>query len=382
MDFALSSEHKSIVKAAREFAEGEFTPELIEKCDQEESFDERVWQKACELGFVGVWIKEEYEGEGLGFFENCLITEEFSTVDLGCALSVGATCFGSEIIQTFGREDQKRTYLPPLVTGKSIMGNAITEPNAGSDTAGTLTIAKRENEEYVINGNKMFITNALRADYILVFARTDPDDPDQHKRHSFILVETDRPGYKASKLKGKLGIRASETCEVSLDNLRVPVSNLIGEAEGMGFKQLMSFFNMTRCFVAAQAVGVARAALEETIKHVKQRHAFGKPLAAQQAIQFKVAEMYTKIKAARAMTYEAAWKVDRGEFDHALIAAAKWYAGRTAVECADAALQAHGGYGYFSDYKVQRLYRDAKITEIYEGTTEIEKIIIGRALLR
>ncbi len=382
MDFRLSKEQQSIIKAAREFAEGEFSQELVQRFDQEESFDEGIWKKACELGFVGVWIKEEYEGEGLGFFENCLITEEFSTVDLGCALAVGASCFGSEIIQTFGREEQRQKYLPPLATGKAKMGNAITEPDAGSDTAGTLTTAIREGDEYVINGSKMFITNALRADFILVFARTDPDNPDPHKRHSFILVETDRPGYKAFKLHGKLGIRASETCEVSLDNVRVPVTNLIGEQEGKGFKQLMAFFNMTRCFVAAQGVGVARAALEETIKHVKQRQAFGKPLSAQQAIQFHVAEMYTKVRAARAMTYEAAWKVDQGEFDHALIAAAKWYAGRTAVECADTALQAHGGYGYFSDYKVQRLYRDAKITEIYEGTTEIEKLIIGRTLLR
>jgi len=382
MDFDLSREQKDIVRAAREFAMGEFTPERIEDFERDENFDEKIWKKACQLGFVGVWINEEYDGAGMGFFENCLITEEFSVVDLGCALSVGATCFGSEIIQTFGRQSQKTQYLPPLVKGETKMGNAITEPDAGSDTAGAKTVANRDGDDYVINGSKMFITNALRADYVLVFARTDPDNPNPHRRHSFILVETDRPGYSAHKLYGKMGIRASETCEITFSDVRVPVSNLIGSKEGDGFKQLMTFFNMTRCFVAAQAVGVARAALEETIAYVKQRHAFGQPLARQQATQFKVAEMYTRIRASRAMLYEAAWKVDRGQIDHALVAAAKWFAARTAVECADTALQAHGGYGYFADYKVNRLYRDAKILEIYEGTTDIEKIIIGRSLLR
>ena len=262
------------------------------------------------------------------------------------------------------------------------MGTAITEPDAGSDTVNTITKALREGGEYVINGSKMFITNGLDADFILVFARTDPENPNPYKRHSFILVETDRVGYHATKLKGKLGVRASETCEIVLNDIKVPLSNLIGDVEGNGFKQLMAFFNMTRCFVAAQAVGVARAALEETIKHVKIRHAFGVPLSAHQATQYKVADMYTAIKASRALVYEAAWKVDQGQVDHALVAAAKWYAGRTAVKCADIALQAYGGYGYFEDYKVQRLYRDAKITEIYEGTTDIEKIIIGKNLLK
>jgi len=382
MDFFLSKEQKDIVRAAKDFAEGEFTLERTENFDKNETFDEKIWKKACELGFVGVWIKEEYGGIGMGFFENCLITEELSAVDLGSALAVGTSCFGSEIIQEFGREEQKQHYLPLLVNGEAKMGTAITEPYAGSDTAGTNTLAIREGDEYVINGSKMFITNALRAKFVLVFARTDPDNPNLHKRHSFIVVETDRPGYQAVKLKGKLGIRASETCEITLSDVRVPVSNLIGKEEGNGFKQLMTFFNMTRCFVTAQAVGLARAALEETLKYVKQRHAFGKPLASFQITQFKIAEMYTRIKASRAMMNEAAWKVDNSEIDHTLIAAAKWFAARTAVECADIALQAHGGYGYFADYKVQRLYRDAKILEIYEGTTDIEKIIIGRSLLK
>jgi len=382
MDYFLSKEQKGIIAAAKEFAEGEFTQERVEEFDLEEKFDEKIWEKACELGFVGMWIKEEYGGAGMGFFDNCLISEEFWVVDPGCAISVGSTCFGSEIIQSSGTEEQKKKYLPPLVEGEAIMGCAITEPDAGSDTAAASTSAERDGDEYVINGSKMFITNALRASFVLVFAVTDPDNPDRHKRHSFILVETDRPGYKATKLKGKLGIRASETCEIALSNIRVPVSNLIGTEEGKGFKQLMTFFNMTRCFVTSQAVGMARSALEESIKYAKLRHTFGVPLASHQATQFKIAEMYTRIQACRSMMYEAAWKVDNGNIDHALIAAAKWSAGRAAVECADIALQLHGGYGYLADYKVQRLYRDAKITEIYEGTTDIEKLIIARALLR
>jgi len=380
MDFRLSREHKDIKSAAKEFAEGVFT-DHAEEFDQNETFDEGIWKKACELGFVGVWIKEEYEGMGMGFFENCLITEEFFVVDPGIALAIGTTCFGSEIIQNSATEEQKKTYLTPLVKGEARMGTAITEPDAGSDTAAAATTAIREGDEYVINGSKMFITNGIRGKFVLVFAQTNPENPDRHKRHSFILVETDRKGYEATKLHGKLGIRASETTEISLSNVRVPVSNLIGQEEN-GFKQLMNFFNQTRCYVAAQGVGIARSALEETIKHSKQRYAFGAPIASLQATQFKIAEMYTRIQASRAMTYEAAWKVDHGEIDHGLIAAAKWYSGRTAVECADIALQMYGGYGYMADYKVQRIYRDAKITEIYEGTTDIEKIIIARSLLR
>ncbi len=379
MDFELSKEQKDIVKAAKEFAEGEF-PERAEEFDRDESFDEAIFQKAAKLGFAGVFIREEYGGPGLGILDACLIAEEFNTVDPGIALSIFSTCFGAEVIQDFGTEEQKNKYLRPLVTGEAIMGTALTEPDAGSDLANASTTAIMEDNEYVINGSKIFITNGNRANYLLCFVQTDLDNPETHSRHSMIIVETDREGFEANKLRGKLGIRASNTAELAFNNVRVPSQNLVGEL-GNGFMQAMHLFNLNRIGVAAQAVGIARSAMEESIKHVKKRIVFGAPLASFQSIQFKIADMFTWIQAGRNLVYEAACKVDQGHIDHKLIAAAKSFCGQTAVKCADMALQMHGGYGYLSEYKVQRLYRDAKITEIYEGTTEIEKLIMARSLL-
>jgi alkylation response protein AidB-like acyl-CoA dehydrogenase len=226
----------------------------------------------------------------------------------------------------------------------------------------------------------MFATNGTLADFMLVFCRTDPENPDRHRRFSFILVPTDTPGFSATKIRGKMGIRASDTAELALSNVRVPAANLVGNA-GEGFYELMFFFNHTRLHICAQAVGLARAALEESIRHTKQRKQFGAPLATFQVTQFKLAEMATQIRAARNLYWEAAWKADQGKPDHALVAMAKWYSAKVAVQCADEALQMHGGYGYIDEYKVQRLYRDAKILEIYEGTKEIEKTIVAKSLL-
>lgn len=379
MDFRLSKEQKDIVKAAREFALKEF-PERALEFDRQETFDRRIWQKACELGFVGVFIDARYEGAGYGFFEHCLINEEFWAVEPGIGSAVLSSTFGSELLSLFGTEAQKSYWLPRLVTGQAIMGTAITEPDAGSDVTAAVTTAVKTGDEWVLNGTKMFATNGTTADFVLVFCVTDPENSSRHARHSFILVPTDRPGFQATKIKGKLGIRASDTAELVLKDVRVPQANLLG-TEGQGFKELMSFFNRTRLHICAQAVGLARAALEESVRHVKGRRQFGAPLAAFQATRFKIAEMATKIHAARNLYYEAAWKADRGEIDHALIAMAKWFSAKIAVECADEALQMHGGYGYIDEYKVQRLYRDAKILEIYEGTKEIEKSIVAKALL-
>ena len=381
MDFELSKEQKDIVKAAKEFAEGEF-PERAEEFDRNESFDEAIFKKAADLGFVGVIIKEEYEGPGLGILENCLIMEEFTVVDPGIAIAILASFLGAEVVQAFGSEEQKRRYLPQLVKGKAVMGAAMTDPDAGSDLAGAVsTKAIRRGNEYIINGSKMFITNGTRANYILCFVQTDPDHSDRHKRHSMIMVETDREGFEANHLTGKLGIRASNTTELSFNDVRVPCSNLIGEL-GNGFKEAMYLFDFNRLSVAAEAVGIARSAMEESIKYVKKRTAFGSPLSSFQSIQFKIADMFTWIQAGRKLVYEAAWRVDQGTIDLKLIAAAKSFCGQIAVKCADMALQMHGGYGCLAEYKVQRLYRDAKATEIYEGTTEIEKIIIAKNLLR
>ncbi len=379
MDFNLSKEQRDIVRAAKEFARGEF-PDLAMEFDRNETFDLDLWRKACELGFVGVFIDEKYGGAGLGFLEHCLITEEFWAVDPGIGQAILSTTFGSELLGLFGTEGQKQLVLPQLVSGEAIMGTGITEPDAGSDVTQATTAAVVDGDSWVINGSKMFTTNGNLAKYVLLFCLTDPENPSRHGRHSFILVPTDTPGYEATKIYGKLGIRASDTAELSLNNVRVPLENLVGE-RGRGFQHLMAFFNRTRLHICAQAVGLARGALEECIRHTKNRRQFGTSLASFQVTQFKIAEMATWIRAARNLYYEAAWLVDNGKVDHALIAMAKWFSAQMAVRCADEAVQLHGGYGYIDEYKVQRLYRDVKILEIYEGTKEMEKTIIARTLL-
>jgi alkylation response protein AidB-like acyl-CoA dehydrogenase len=379
MDFSLTKEQRDIVKAASKFAKGEF-PDRAQEFDRKETFDLAIWRKACELGFVGVFIEEKYGGAGYGFFEHCLINEEFWAVEPGIGFSILSTTFGAELLSLYASEIQKSQLLPGLAEGKAIMGTAITEPDAGSDVTRAETTAVREGDHWVLNGTKMFATNGSIADFMLVFCKTDPGNPSRHKRHSFFIVPTDSPGYKANKLHGKMGIRASDTAELVFSDLCIPLENLVG-SEGAGFAELMAFFNHTRLHICAQAVGLARAALEEAIKHVKGREQFGQPLAAFQVIQFKIAEMATRIRASRNLYYEAAWLADQGKIDHGLVAMAKWYSAKTAVYCADEALQMHGGYGYIDEYRVQRLYRDAKILEIYEGTKEIEKSIVAKTLL-
>lgn len=379
MNFTLSKEQQQIIKAAREFAMAEF-PQRAMEFDREEKFDLDIWRKACELGFVGVFIGPDYDGAGYGFLEHCLINEEFWAVDPGIGAAVLSTTFGAELIGRFGTEEQKQNTLPRLVDGKAIMGTAITEADAGCDVTSAVTTAVKQGDHWVINGTKMFATNGSLAEFMLVFCRTDPENPNRHKRFSFFLVPTDTTGFKANKIHGKMGIRASNTAELVLDKVRVPVDNLVGK-EGEGFYELMYFFNHTRLHICAQAVGLARAALEEAIRHTKERKQYGVPLASFQVTQFKLAEMATQIRAARNLYWEAAWRADQGKPDHALVAMAKWYSAKVAVQCADEALQMHGGYGYIDEYKVQRLYRDAKILEIYEGTKEIEKTIVAKSLL-
>ena len=287
MDFTLTREQRDIVKAASKFAKGEF-PDRAQEFDREETFDLAIWRKACELGFVGVFIDEKYGGAGYGFFEHCLINEEFWAVEPGIGFSILSATFGAELLSLYASEAKKNQLLSALVEGKAIMGTAITEPDAGSDVTRAETTAVRDGDHWVINGTKMFATNGSIADFMLVFCKTDPENPSRHKRHSFFIVPTDYPGYKASKLHGKMGIRASDTAELVFSDLRIPLENLVG-IEGDGFAELMAFFNHTRLHICAQAVGLARAALDEAIKHVKGRVQFGQPLAGFQAIQFKIA---------------------------------------------------------------------------------------------
>ncbi|HBA56052.1 acyl-CoA dehydrogenase family protein [Syntrophorhabdus aromaticivorans] len=376
----LTQEQLDIRQAAREFAEGEFK-DRAKEFDEKEEFDLSIWKKACENGFVGTFMQEEYGGAGLGYLEHSLIAEEFWRVDPGCGQAVLSTTFGSEMIQAFGSEELKKKYLPPLVSGGAIMGFGITEPDAGSDAAATTTKAEKKGDKYIINGSKMFITNGCLANYLLVFCVTSPDEKNSHKRHSAILVDTNQPGFEASKIHGKMGIRASDTAEIALNNVEAPLTNLVGK-EGQGFYQLMDFFNKTRNHVAAQGVGVAQGALELAISHVKKRKAFGGSLSRFQGIQFIIAEMATRIEAARSMYWRAAYSVDKGKPDPVLISMAKWNAGDTAVYVTNQALQLHGGYGYIAEYDIQRFYRDAKIVEIYEGSKEVEKAIIAAELFK
>jgi acyl-CoA dehydrogenase len=379
MDFDLSKEQKDIVKAAREFAQGEF-PDRAEAFDQEESFDEMLHKKAAELGFVGVFIDEAYEGPGMGMLESCLIAEEFTAVDPGIAMAILSSCFGAEVVQAFGSEEQKKTYLPPLVLGEAVMGIALTEAEAGSDLGTVSTFAARQGDDYVINGSKVLITNGSRANSLLCLAVADPENGDVNRRHSMIMVETHRDGFESRPIKGKLGARACDTAEVSFRNVSVPYSNLIGEP-GRGLEAAAHHRLCNGLFAAAQAVGIARAGLEESMKHAKKRMVFNAPLSSFQAIQFFMADMYIWIQAGRNLVCEAAWRLDQGRPDEKLTGAAKCFCSQTAVQCADTALQVHGGYGYLADYKVQRLYRDAKVMEVYAGTAEMDKMIIARNLL-
>jgi len=378
MDFELPEEIRMLADAAYRFAKSEF-PKYARDCDREEKFPWDLWKQACELGFVGAWIPEEYGGGGVGRLGFAVILEQFSRVDLGLS-HILSTTFGADLIHLYGTKEQKAKYLPLLVAGEAISAGAFTEADAGTDVAGIRTRAVKDGNEYVINGSKMFITNGTICDFMVVLCITNPEAEKRHRRQSLILVEADRPGITRTKIHGKMGIRASDTGEITFDNVRVPMENLIGE-EGRGFHEVMHMFNVTRASVAARGVGCAQGALDLAISYVKERKVFGQPLAAFQATQFKIAEMATRIELARNVVYKAAWKLDQGELDPTLSAIAKYYAGETAVWVANQALQLHGGYGYIDEYDVQRFYRDAKILEIYEGTTEAEKLTIARRLL-
>jgi len=379
MDFELSKEQQDIQKAAREFAEGEFV-DIARDCDLNEEFPRSLLEKAADLGFIGVFIDEKYGGAGLGFLEHALILEEFWRIDPGLSQVLCSITFGSEVFILFGNEDQKSKYLPPLTQGKAIMGFAITEPDAGSDILSASTTAVLSGDEYVINGNKVMIGNGSIADFLLIYCLTDPEEASKSLRYSVLVVETDREGYEADKIEGKMGLRASDTANIFLSDVKVPKENLVGK-RGQGFFQLMQFFDRSRAYVAAHGVGLAQGALDLAIKHVKTREQFGQKIAAFQATQFKIAEMSTKVELVRTLTHKACWMVDHGKTHTKTVAMAKWSAARTAVEVVDEALQLHGGYGYINDHDIERFYRAAKVLEIYEGTKEIEKMIIARRIL-
>lgn len=378
MDFELTEEMKMLKEMAYKFAVAEVKP-VSQECDEQEKYMPETRVKAAQNGLVGAWIPEEYGGSGAGILGNTIITEEISKVDMGIGLNIVASGFGCESILNYGTEEQKKTYLPPVCEGVQVCAGAYTEPNAGTDVSGYKTRAVKDGKDYVINGNKMFITNGTVCDWMIVQTVTDPAEK-VHKSFSQFIVPADAPGIVRTKIKGKLGIRASDTAEIALDGVRVPKENLIGK-RGAGFYQLMHFFDITRVMVAGQGLGLSQACLDESVKYCKERTVFGKPLGSFQISLQKLAEMWIKIEALRNITYKAAWLIDSGKPDYHLSAMAKYLSGQTAVFCANLAVELHGGYGYIEDYKVQKYYRDAKILELYEGTKEAEIMTLGKVLL-
>ncbi len=377
MDFELTEEMKMLKDMAYRFALSEIAP-LSRECDEHEKYIPEIRKKAAENGLVGAWIPEEYGGPGAGILGHAIITEEISKVDMGISLNIVASGFGCESILNYGTEEQKKTYLPPICTGEKVCAGAYTEPNAGTDVSGYKTRAVKDGKDYVINGNKMFITNGTVCDFMVAQCITNPEAK-KHNSFSLIIIPADAKGITRNKIHGKMGIRASDTAEIALEDVRVPQSNLVGK-EGHGFRQLMHFFDITRVMVSGQALGLSEACLDACVKYVRERTAFGAPLGAYQMTQMKLTEMAIRIEALRGLVSKAAWLIDQGKPDYTLAAMAKFYGGQTAVFCANYAVELHGGYGYIEEYPVQKWYRDAKILELYEGTKEAEIMTIGKAL--
>ncbi|WP_123621051.1 acyl-CoA dehydrogenase family protein [Halorubrum sp. CSM-61] len=380
MEFQLTDEQKQLREEVRRFADEEIRPVATEY-DVAEEYPHEVMEKAADMGLLAPHVPVEYGGVGYSSLENAILTEELFAADPGIGLCVSSAGFGAEALMEFGTEAQKERVLPEVTAGDAVMGSAISEPQAGSDVTSVATRATKDDDEWVINGSKMWITNGTVADYFVVVCETDPEIDDRYSGYSQILVEGDRDGLTRDKITGKLGIRASDTAELRFDDVRVPEENLIGQ-RGMGFLQLMQFFDETRTAVAAQGVGIARGAAERALEYAEEREQFDRPISDFQAIKHKLAEMHTDTEAARWLTYRSAWAVDNEAGDlTALASMAKEFASRVAVDVADEAVQVHGGAGFVNDHDVERLYRDAKITQIYEGTTEIQKNIVARELL-
>ncbi|MFC7371571.1 acyl-CoA dehydrogenase [Fictibacillus iocasae] len=379
MNLNFTEEQKMMQKMVRDFAQKEIAP-IQEKMDESDEFPRDIIDKMAELGLMGIPIPEEYGGAGMDFTSYIIAINELSRVSatVGVILSVH-TSVGTNPILYFGNEEQKRKYIPKLASGEYLGAFGLTEPGAGSDAGSLKTRAVRQGDHYVLNGSKIFITNAGEADIYIVFASTDPDKGS--RGISAFIVEKDTPGFSVGKKEKKMGMNGSNTCEIVFDNAKVPVGNLLGE-EGIGFKIAMSNLDAGRIGIAAQSLGIAEAALEQAVAYAKERKQFGKSIGAQQGIGFKLADMATEVEAAKLLTYRAANLKSLGEPCGTEASMAKLFASTTAMKSAIEAVQVHGGYGYTKDYTVERLFRDAKVCEIYEGTSEIQRIVISKDLLR
>lgn len=379
MNLELSEEHLMIQKAARDFARNELLPGVIER-DEHQKFPHEQIKKLGKLGFLGMMVNPQYGGGGMDTISYVLAMEEISKIDASASVVMSVNnslvCWG---LETFGTEEQKQKYLIPLAKGEIIGAFCLSEPEAGSDATSQRTIAEDKGEYYLLNGTKNWITNAGNATVCLVMAQTNPAK--KHKGINTLIVEKGMKGFSVGPKENKLGIRGSDTHSIMFSDVKVPKSNRIGE-DGFGFKFAMKTLSGGRIGIAAQALGIASGAYELALNYSKERKAFGKSISNHQAIQFKLADMATEIEAARLLCIKAAWLKDQKKDYTAASAIAKLYASRVAMETTVEAVQIHGGYGYVKEFHVERLMRDAKITQIYEGTSEIQKIVISRELLQ
>ncbi len=378
MDFELTEEQRMFQETARQFADKEIAP-IAEKVDELGQFPRETILKLGELGFMGIAVPQECGGAGADTVCYVVALEEISRAcaSHGVIMSVNNSLYCDPLVR-FGTEEQKRRFLVPVASGRAVGCFCLSEPNAGSDAANQETTARREGDYYLLNGTKNFITNGNEAEYAIVFATVKREL--KHKGICAFLVERGTPGFTVAHLEKKLGIRGSSCAQITLENCRVPAANLLGK-EGEGFKIALATLDGGRIGIAAQAVGIARAALEASLDYAKQRVQFGKPIAANQAIQFMLADMATEIDAARLLVLNAALLKDQGARHTRESAMAKLYASEVAMRCGIKGVQIFGGYGYMMDYPAQRFMRDAKITEIYEGTSEVQRMVIANALL-
>ncbi|MBM7648331.1 alkylation response protein AidB-like acyl-CoA dehydrogenase [Bacillus ectoiniformans] len=379
MNFQLTEEHEMIRKMVRDFAKNEVEPTAAER-DEEERFDMDLFKKMAELGLTGIPWPEEYGGIGSDYLAYCIAVEELSRVCASTGVTLSAhTSLAGWPVYKFGSEEQKQKYLKPMAQGEKIGAYGLTEPGSGSDAGGMKTTARLDGDEYVLNGSKIFITNGGIADIYVVFALTDPSS--KQRGTTAFIVEKDFAGFSVGKKEKKLGIRSSPTTEIIFEDCRVPKENVLGE-EGDGFKIAMMTLDGGRNGIAAQAVGIAQGALDASVEYAKERQQFGKPIAANQGISFKLADMATSVEASRLLTYQAAWLESEGLPYGKESAMSKLMAGDTAMKVSTEAVQIFGGYGYTKDYPVERYMRDAKITQIYEGTQEIQRLVISRMLTK
>jgi acyl-CoA dehydrogenase len=379
MDFAFSEEEQMLRDLARRFADKELRPHAAD-VDRKGEVSRQVIDKAAQLGFLGVFVPEEYGGGGFGEIGSCIVMEEISRACFSTSVVIGGhTSIGAMAIFKGGSEEQKRKWLPPMCEGKILGAFALTEPGAGSDAGAIATRAVAQGDQYVLNGQKIYITNGGMADVYSVFAKTNPDAG--VRGISAFIVPADMPGVRAGKPEEKMGIRGSHTSDLFFEDVRVPKENLLGE-EGHGFVVAMKTLDVGRITVAAQCLGQMKEALDLAVKYSKERVQFGKPIAKQQAIQWMLAEMAADVYAAESMTYRAAWMCDQGMPITRQSAMTKLFASEALGRCVDHAVQIHGGMGYMSEFPVERMYRDARITRIFEGTNEIQRLVIANDVLK